>query len=214
MLFSYWLHYSIPANFFWYKGVRFSSGYCGITGFISKNALKLSENLRRQSERFWRSYNHLRKSVPGYHLPSTTSSLSKNGESSVEELSFTSLFNPLLLWVQITHLHIFQGFVKYGCNNSYFPVRHEKLVCRRDWMWDRSFWLTGVRPTSKAWQLAGILLTIYSVVECEKHCQQNGGCCLAFVFSAFSVCKEDVAKLVTFRGTSYTICFWFHCVTS
>ena len=54
-------------------------------------------------------------------------------------------------------LYICQVFVRYGCNNSYFPVRCEKLIRRRDWAWDRSFWLACVRLAPKTWELAGIL---------------------------------------------------------
>ena len=53
-------------------------------------------------------------------------------------------------------LCICQAFVRYSCNNSYFPVRHEKLIRRRDWTWDWSFPLAGVRLGPKAWELAGI----------------------------------------------------------
>ena len=111
------------------------------------SCLKMPENLRGQSERFWTSSNHLRNSVPGYPLPSTTSSLSKIGEYSVEELSFTRIFSIHYCFEYKLHvyvLHTFQGFARYGCNNSYFPVRHEKLAYRCNWPWYRSFRLAGV----------------------------------------------------------------------
>ena len=62
-------------------------------------------------------------------------------------------------------LHIFQTFARYGFNNSYFPVRREKLIRRRDWAWDWRFWLTGARLTPKAWKLADT--GIYCMGECH-----------------------------------------------
>ena len=109
-----------------------------------ENARKPSENLRRQSERFRRCSDHLRNPVPGYPLPSITSSLSKIGESSPEGLSFMRTIQSIIAlstnytlstyYVECIFeyiLHIFKTLVRYGGNNSFFPVRREKLVRRR-----------------------------------------------------------------------------------
>ena len=96
----------IPANFFWCKRVRFSSGCCRISTHISENTRKPSKKLRRQSKCFRRSFNHLWNLVPWYNLPSTTSSLSKSENLLWKNCHLCALFNPLLLWVQIKRLHI------------------------------------------------------------------------------------------------------------
>ena len=80
---------------------------------------------------------------PRYHLPSMTSSILKIGESYMKNChlcarTFQSVVALHEYKLHIYILHIFQMFVRYSCNNSYFPVR-------RDWAWDWSFWLAGVR---------------------------------------------------------------------
>ncbi len=58
-------------------------------------------------------------------------------------------------WFEIT---FFGKCVVFGCNNSHFSTRREKLVRKRELAWDQSFQLVGVRLTPKAWELAGIQL--------------------------------------------------------
>ena len=124
-------------------------------------ARKPSENLRRQSKRFRRCSDHLRNSVPGYYLPSTTSSLSKIRESFVEDSSHYCFGYKYTL----TYFIFFkQAFVRYGSNNSYFPVRREKLVCWHDWAWGQSFRLADIRLTPKAWEFAGLAHRLVNVI--------------------------------------------------
>lgn len=80
-------------------------------------------------------------------------------------------------WFEIT---FFGKCVIFGCDNSHFSTRREKLVRKRELVWDRSFQLVGVRLTPKAWELAGIQLQC-TISECAL---KKGG--------YFLCCKREI----------------------
>ncbi len=163
---------TIPAYFFWVKGVRFLSWEC--------------QDFRRDymtmSEMFRRRWQDIPIPVRGrvFSDPSAWTCFAKHDLNPVvKTLRFRGMNHHLLILhgVFVSHiglsLHIFGKCVGYGCNNSNFSTRHEKLVRKREFAWDQSFQLTGVRLTPKAWDLAGIGYSrnrLFSLVKRRQKC--------------------------------------------
>ena len=143
----------------------------------SRRSLKSSEEFRslpKTSEVFRRRL----KSYDAYkHELASSAFYFKKSEITRKELSFIH-FTHGFRSLHGFELHIFGSCVNQDGNNSHFLIRREKLARRREPAWDRSFQPAGVRLTPKAWELAGILFTLFS----GRHI----GACLMCTNMAFS----------------------------
>ena len=104
------------------KSVRFSLGFAHIGNCPKKlqSHYKDNPNVSEDTPNIFGSHSL------GYPFPSATSSLSKIGQYTAEELSFTCTFQSII--ALSTNLHVYirilQTSVSYGsCNNSYFSVK-------------------------------------------------------------------------------------------
>ncbi len=136
--------YSIPANFFWVKGVRFLSWEC-------QDFRRRYDNVRsfpKTSEVFRRRSEHIPIPVRGRVLLNTTSFpmlfFCQNSEISgkISPLTHFTWSFRFSHWFEFT---FFGKCVVCGCNNSHFSARREELIRKRELAWDRSFQLAGVR---------------------------------------------------------------------
>ena len=139
----------IPTNFFWCKGVRFSSGIVELLRLYKKNAQILPKIYKDNPENFQRCSKHFWTLVPWYPLPNTTSSLLKIGEYSAEELPFTGTFQSSIA-LSTNYMFTYYILSRHSSdmaagNNSYFPVRHEIEV------FDPPAWDS--HPTRDSWQV-------------------------------------------------------------
>ena len=149
----------IPANFFRDIRVRFLSWECW--DFWRRHnhfreevrrSPKSSEEARRlpTTPEVFRS---LRTRKNASSLPGLLTSKIRDREEGIVIYSFYTWFS-FLTWVWVK---IFLEIVSSKTATTHiFSIRREKLACKREPAWDRSFQPAGVRLTPKVWELAGI----------------------------------------------------------
>lgn len=110
----------IPANFFWCKGVRFHQDMWNWFTYIQK--------CPKTFRKFTRTIRNTSKDAPNI-FGSQSHDVLCQAQPQLFSFKNWRIFCGrtviYMFWVQTTCLHICQTFIRYGRNNSYFPVRHE-----------------------------------------------------------------------------------------
>ena len=168
-------HGCLPANFLWNIGMRFLSWECWDfwkwhdhfrifpkKSEVFRRSPKSSEDVRLW--RKWKQPSHfpspsLRTRINASSLRVLFTSKIREGEKGI-----CHLFTLHMVFVPYMGLssHNFGNCVKQDDNNSHFSIRHEKLACKREPAWDRSFQPAGVRLTLKTWELAGTCICLHN----------------------------------------------------
>ena len=121
------------------QGCDISIKICGISSLISQNALKPSQDLQKQSKLSEDTFNIYRSRCQDILCQAQSLLFQKLENVGWNNCHLHALFNPLLLWVQIAHLHV-AYFPDVPQNNTAATSQILLLVDNTKCSWNFTVW--------------------------------------------------------------------------